>query len=76
MANCKMYKKERHTRSKDYTTPNTPPDNRFHALTDSRNDDANTETTLLKTAKLLILVYVVTGFPETQNILNQFLDEE
>ena len=76
MANCKTYEKEKNRRSKDYTTPDTLPDNRFDALTDSRNDDANTDTALQKAAKHPVFVYVVTGFPEMQNMLNEFLDGE
>ena len=51
--------------------------NRFPALTDCRNDDPNTGTTVLKPAKPpSILVYGVTSLPEMQKRFNEFLDEE
>ena len=54
-----------------------PLDNRYHVLTDSRNDDANTGTADLKRAKPpSIFVYEVTSLPEMQKMLNEFLDEE
>jgi hypothetical protein len=68
---------KKHRRSKDSSTPDMRLDNRFHALTDSRNDDANTGTAVLKAAKPPpIFAYGVTSFPETQKRLNEFLDEE
>ena len=36
---------------KDSTPPDTPPDNRFQTITDSRDDNANTDNAILKDAK-------------------------
>jgi len=75
MANCKEYETEKkHRTGKDSTTPDIPRDNRFHALTDCRNDDANTGTTVLNPAKpASISVYGVTSLPEMQKRFNEFL---
>ena len=44
---------------------------------DTRNDDANTGTAVLKAAKPSpIFVYGVTSLPEMQKRINEFLDEE
>jgi len=59
------------------TTPDIPQDNRFHALTVTRNDDANTGIAFQKAAKPPpIFVYGVTSLPEMQKKFNEFLDEE
>jgi len=58
-------KRKKHRNSKDSTTPDIPLDDRFHALTGTRNDDANTGTAVLKAAKPPpIFVYGVTSLPQ------------
>ena len=73
----KGMKRKKHRTSKDCIKQGIPLDNRYHVLTDSRNDDANTGTAELKVAKPPpIFVYGVTSLPEMQKRLNEFLDEE
>jgi len=70
-------KRKKHKPSKDSTTPDIPLYNRFHVLTDSRNDDANTGTAVLNAAKPPhMFVYGSTSLREMQKRLNEFLDEE
>ena len=71
----KSMKRKKHKTSKDSTTPDIPLDSRFHALTDTGNDDANRSIAVLKVAKPPpIFVYGVTSLPEIQQRLNKFLD--
>jgi hypothetical protein len=73
----KGMERKKHRASKDSIKQDIPLDNRYHVLTDSRNDDTNTGTTDLKAAKPPpVFVYRVTSLPEMQKRLNKFLDDE
>ena len=73
----KGMKRNKHRTSKDSTKQDIPLGSRYHVLTNSRNDDANTGTADLKETKPPpVLVYGVTSLHEMQKRLNEFLDEE
>jgi hypothetical protein len=77
MANRKRYEKEKHRTSNDSTTHDIPLDNRYHLLTDLRNDDTNTGTADPNAAKPPpIFVYGFNSLPEMRKSFNEFLDEE
>jgi hypothetical protein len=75
--NVKGMKRKIHRTSKACTTQDVPLDNRYHVLTDSRNDEANTGTADLKAAKHPpIFVYGVTTLTEMRKKIKEFPDEE
>jgi len=78
MANFKMYEKEKkYKTSKDRTTQDKPLGNRYHVLTDLRNDGENTGTADPKAAKPPpTFVCGVTSLPEMRKRFDEFFNEE